>query len=135
MNRQRGVSSLALVLLLLVPGSLLLQGVNQQLSCFSARVAVETQALQHQAQVYSAMEWGKMLPWSGQTETQCRYYGMENIPVCMRMLSENRVLLIASWQGMTVWRQGENVAGERVFSAHGWSDFCPLKEVALCRLP
>ncbi|KAA9988367.1 DUF2509 family protein, partial [Salmonella enterica] len=22
-----------------------------------------------------------------------------------------------------------------VFSPHGWSDFCPLKEVALCRIP
>ncbi|HCC1151917.1 TPA: DUF2509 family protein, partial [Salmonella enterica subsp. enterica serovar Choleraesuis] len=25
--------------------------------------------------------------------------------------------------------------GSIVFSPHGWSDFCPLKEVALCRIP
>ncbi|WP_348226311.1 DUF2509 family protein, partial [Salmonella enterica] len=22
-----------------------------------------------------------------------------------------------------------------VFSPHGWSDFCPVKEVAVCRIP
>ncbi|MGS6325357.1 DUF2509 family protein, partial [Enterobacter hormaechei] len=35
MNRQRGMSSLALVLLLLVLGTLILTGLNQQLQTFS----------------------------------------------------------------------------------------------------
>ena len=39
MNHERGVSSLALVLLLLVLGSLLLQGVNQQQSSFASPVS------------------------------------------------------------------------------------------------
>lgn len=58
MNRERGVSSLGLVLLLLILGSLLLQGLNQQERSYSARVALESRALKRQAIVQSALEWG-----------------------------------------------------------------------------
>lgn len=69
MNRERGVSSLAMVLLLLVLGSLLLQGVSRQEASFAARVATQSQALQRQAVVQSAMEWGRMQPWRLQPRT------------------------------------------------------------------
>ena len=62
MNRERGVSSLAMVLLLLVLGSLLLQGVSRQEASFAARVVTQSQALQRQAVVQSAMEWGVRSP-------------------------------------------------------------------------
>lgn len=59
MNRQRGISSLALVLLLLVLGTLILTGLNQQLITFSALVGGESRSLQQQATVQSALEWGR----------------------------------------------------------------------------
>ena len=40
MNREKGVSSLALVLMLLVLGSLLLQGMSQQDRSFASRVSI-----------------------------------------------------------------------------------------------
>lgn len=135
MNRERGVSSLTLVLLLLVLGSLLLQGVNQQQSSFASRVAIESQALQRQAVVQSAMEWGRMQPWSVSSEQSCRYYGEDNVPVCLRRLADGRALLVANYQGTSVWREGEQQEENVVFSPHGWSDFCPLREVALCQIP
>ncbi len=45
MNREKGVSSLALVLMLLVLGSLLLQGMSQQDRSFASRVSMESQSL------------------------------------------------------------------------------------------
>ncbi len=72
MNRERGVSSLAMVLLLLVLGSLLLQGVSRQEASFAARVSTQSQALQRQAVVQSAMEWGRIQPWRLQPVVQCR---------------------------------------------------------------
>ena len=45
MNRQRGMSSLALVLLLLVLGTLILTGLNQQLQTFSTLVSGESQSV------------------------------------------------------------------------------------------
>lgn len=62
MNREKGVSSLALVLMLLVLGSLLLQGMSQQDRSFASRVTMESQSLRRQAIVQSALEWGKCMP-------------------------------------------------------------------------
>ncbi|AST81265.1 TPA: DUF2509 family protein [Citrobacter farmeri] len=135
MNCERGVSSLAMVLLLLALGSLLLQGVNQQQSSYASRVAIESQALQRQAVVQSAMEWGRMQQWPVSSDKPCRYYGEGNVPVCLRRLADSRALLIANYQGISLWREGEQKEENVIFSLHGWSDFCPLREVALCQIP
>lgn len=135
MNRERGVSSLAMVLLLLLLGGLLLQGLSQQDASFASRVATESQSLQRQAVVQSVMEWGRMQPWLLQPTVQCRLDSTVNAAVCLRLHDDNNVLLIAHYEGMSLWRQGEVIDGNIVFSAHGWSDFCPLREAALCQLP
>ena len=135
MNRERGVSSLAMVLLLLLLGGLLLQGLSQQEASFASRVAIESQALQRQAVVQSAMEWGRMQSWLSQSVVQCRRDLTADAAVCLRLHGDNNVLLIAHYEGISLWRQGEVIDGNIVFSAHGWSDFCPLREAALCLLP
>ncbi|ELP5715747.1 DUF2509 family protein [Enterobacter asburiae] len=133
MNRQRGMSSLALVLLLLVLGTLILTGLNQQLTTFSALVGGEKSSLQQQATVQSALEWGRVQSWSSETQVQCKKTPAWR--VCLRQLTGARVLLIAGDSGLLLWRAGEIVDGKVRFSPHGWSDFCPLKESALCQLP
>ncbi|EMN1409707.1 DUF2509 family protein [Enterobacter cloacae] len=133
MNRQRGMSSLGLVLLLLVLGTLILTGLNQQLTTFSALVGGEIRSLQQQASVQSALEWGRVQNWSPDPDVQCK-----NAPawrVCLRQLSETTVLLIAGVNDLLLWRSGEIVDGKIRFSPHGWSDFCPLEERSLCQLP
>ncbi len=127
------MSSLALVLLLLVLGTLILTGFNQQLTTFSALVGGERRSLQQQATVQSALEWGRVQSWSSEPQVQCKKTSAWR--VCLRQLSEARVLLIAGDSGMLLWRAGEIVDGKIRFSPHGWSDFCPLKESALCQLP
>nr|WP_233469815.1 DUF2509 family protein [Enterobacter asburiae] len=127
------MSSLALVLLLLVLGTLILTGFNQQLTTFSALVGGERRSLQQQATVQSALEWGRVQSWSLEPQVQCKKTSAWR--VCLRQLSEARVLLIAGDSGMLLWRAGEIVDGKIRFSPHGWSDFCPLKENALCQLP
>ncbi|MFW8412483.1 DUF2509 family protein, partial [Klebsiella pneumoniae] len=34
-----------------------------------------------------------------------------------------------------VWQSGEVRGGQVYFFAHGWSDFCPLREASLCQMP
>lgn len=135
MNRQRGMSSLALVLLLLVLGSLMLQGLNQQQRALSTRVAVETLALREQASVHSALQWGKMQRWQGAQPLQCMQQSTQHWLVCLRRLSDDSLLLIAASGSMSLWQAGEIRDGEVRFSPHGWSDFCPLTESSLCRVP
>ncbi|MCG3100785.1 DUF2509 family protein [Enterobacter sp. DRP3] len=133
MNRQRGMSSLALVLLLLVLGTLILTGLNQQLTTFSALVGDESRSLQQQASVQSALEWGRVQDWSSEPQIQCKKTSAWR--VCLRLLSEKDVLLIAGVNDLQLWRTGEIIDGKIHFSPHGWSDFCPLKGSALCLLP
>ncbi|EFJ7115932.1 DUF2509 family protein [Escherichia coli] len=131
MNREKGVSSLALVLMLLVLGSLLLQGMSQQDRSFASRVSMESQSLRRQAIVQSALAWGKMHSWQTQPAVQCG----TDARVCLRLLADNEALLVAGYEGVSLWRTGEVIDGNIVFSPRGWSDFCPLKERALCQLP
>ena len=133
MNRQRGMSSLAMVLLLLVLGTLILTGLNQQLTTFSALVGGEKSSIQQQATVQSALEWGRVQSWSSEPQVQCKMTPAWR--VCLRQLNGARVLLIAGDSGLLLWRSGEIVDGNVRFSPHGWSDFCPLKESALSQLP
>lgn len=135
MNRERGVSSLAMVLLMLVLGSLLLQGVSRQEASFASRVTTESRSLQRQAVVQSAIEWGRMQSWALQPTVQCRRYTVQDVAVCLRRLTETSVLLIAHYEGVSLWRQGAVIDGNIEFSPHGWSDFCPLKAIVLCQIP
>ncbi|EHC75512.1 Prepilin peptidase dependent protein B [Salmonella enterica subsp. enterica serovar Montevideo str. S5-403] len=94
-----------------------------------------SKAAQRQALVQSALEWGRGQLWSGVTEMECRRYSSSGARVCLRRLSGDEVVMAAQDDGMTLWRLGNVIQGSIVFSPHGWSDFCPLKEVALCRIP
>ena len=132
MNRQRGMSSLALVLLLLVLGTLILTGLNQQLQTFSTLVSGESLSVRQQAAVQSALEWGRVQEWALQPEVQCKQ--TQRLRVCVRRFGE-RVLLIAGNDDLLLWQGGDIAEGQIRFSAHGWSDFCPLKESTLCQLP
>jgi len=127
------MSSLAFVLLLLVLGTLSLSGLNQQLATFHSLVNGESVSLRGQAAVQSALEWGRVQRWLIGPEQQCKQ--TQSLRVCLRLLSEDRVLLIAGDNDQRLWRGGEIAEGRIRFSPHGWSDFCPIKESALCRLP
>lgn len=133
MSRQNGIASLTLVLLLLVLGTLILTGLNQQLITFTMLVGDESRAIQQQAATQSALEWGRVQHWSLQPDVQCKQRQTQR--VCVRVLNESQVLLIAGDGELLLWRGGEIVNGHIRFLPHGWSDFCPLKERALCRLP
>ena len=127
------MSSLALVLLLLVIGTLTLAGLNHQLDTFARIASSERQSILHHALAQSALEWGRNQLWSTLPDIQCRQAGQGR--VCLRPTGDNRVVLIAGSSEYVLWRGGAIQEGRVVFSRHGWSDFCPLKEAALCQMP
>lgn len=128
------MSSLAMVLLLLMLAGTILAGLNQQLETFSALVRSESQAMRERAGLQSALEWGNVQRWSLEPDLQCRQ-ASPPWRVCLRLLGEGNVLLIAGKGERRLWRSGHVIDGRVRFSPHGWSDFCPLKENALCQLP
>lgn len=84
MNREKGVSSLAMVLMLLLLGSLMLQGLNQVQRQQLAMVNDETLALRKAASVHSALQWGKVQSWDVTVGQQCRSYDKTS-RVCLRL--------------------------------------------------
>lgn len=114
MNREKGVSSLALVLMLLVLGSLLLQGMSQQDRSFASRVSMESQSLRRQPS-FSRRWRGEMHSWQTQPAVQCSQYAETDARVCLRLLADNEALLIAGYEGVSLWRTGEVIDGNIVF--------------------
>lgn len=135
MNRQRGISSLALVLLILILGSLMLNGLSQQLNTHIRRVSTESEHLRQYAQVQSAMMWAQRYPWQREPVLQCLRHPSEPWLACLRVRSDQAVLLTAGSGKQRLWRGGRIERNNIVFSAHGWSDFCPHKETELCQIP
>lgn len=135
MNRQRGMSSLGLVLLIILLGSLMLGGLNQRQHAHHQRVASESLALRNMAEVQSAMEWGRVQAWQRQPSVQCRQELTHGWRVCLRLFDDQTLLLIAASGSNMLWRLGAIENDRVIFSRHGWSDFCPLNEAALCQLP
>ncbi|WP_342323748.1 DUF2509 family protein [Kosakonia sp. BYX6] len=135
MNRQRGMSSLALVLLLLLLGSLMLNGLNQQLTSHIWRVNHENQGIRYAAEIHAAMEWARRQPWLPQPVQQCLQPAGQNARSCLRIFADGSALLIVANAEATLWRLARVENNKVRFLPHGWSDFCPLQEAALCQLP
>lgn len=135
MNRQRGVSSLLMVLLLLALGSLTLQGLSRQHQAQLSLVGLEVKALRDGANADSLLEWGRMQSWDGLAPEQCRQAAALPGRLCLRLFSDDAALLIAGSGEQLRWWSGNVENGRAHFDAHGWSDFCPLREEAQCQLP
>lgn len=135
MNRQRGMSSLALVLLILLLGSLLLNGLNQQLATHIRRVSAESRSLRQYADAQSAMAWAQRRTWNAEQTMQCQQHASKPWRACLRIIEGQRVVLTAGSGEQRLWRSGEIVNNAVVLFPHGWSDFCPRKERELCQLP
>ena len=135
MNRQRGMSSLALVLLLLLLGSLMLNGLNQQLSSHLWRVNRENQAVRTGAEIHSAMAWARHQTWPSQPLLQCRQPAGVSWRSCLRIFTDGSALLIVANTRTALWHAGAVSNGNIRFQPHGWSDFCPLNKEVLCLLP
>ena len=129
------MSSLLMVLLLLTLGSLLLEGLNLQQRALLAQTASETQAIRDTAMAHSALQGGKQQAWSAQEPLACRTEPQQGWHTCLRIFGDGSLLLSSASGEVQVWQSGEVRGGQVYFFAHGWSDFCPLREVSLCQMP
>lgn len=88
---------------------------SQQDRSFASRVSMESQSLRRQAIVQSALAWGKMHSWQTQPAVQCSQYAGTDARVCLRLLADNEALLVAGYEGVSLWRTGEVIDGNIVF--------------------
>ncbi|PAU42157.1 hypothetical protein CKF46_18945 [Klebsiella pneumoniae] len=134
MIRQRGMSSLLMVLLLLTLGSLLLEGLNLQQRALLAQTASETQAIRDTAIAHSALQWGKQQVWSAQVALACR----EQAPQGWRAVCVSSATVhCCSAAPAARCRSGSpaRCAAAGAFSGHGWSDFARSGRRAYVKCP
>ncbi|WP_407307993.1 DUF2509 family protein [Klebsiella quasipneumoniae] len=134
MIRQRGMSSLLMVLLLLTLGSLLLEGLNLQQRALLANRQRNAGDPRYGGGPFGATV-GKQQAWSAQAPLACREQAQQGWRACLRIFDDGSLLLSSASGEVQVWQSGEVRGGQVHFSAHGWSDFCPLREVSLCQMP
>lgn len=126
------MSSLLLVLLLLVMGSLMLQGLGREHQRQLSQLNSEVQALRDGALADSLLQWGRMQNWQAGNAQAWREAQALAGRVCLRQFTDSSVLLIAiSGQQQRWWGGGVDHQSVQ-FNPHGWSDFCPRKQVAQC---
>lgn len=134
MNRQRGASSLLLVLLLFVMASALLQGTRRQYEALLAQVTFESRALTQSAQAESLLQWGRQIPWQTLPVEQCRQADAAAGTLCLRVFDDGSALLGARSGEQRRWQSGTVTEGRVQFSPRGWSDFCPRRERGECEI-
>lgn len=135
MNRQRGMSSLLLVLLVLALGSLILQGMSAQQQSQLSQMTLEKTALQESAEADTLLEWGRFYRWPQGPQVQCQQPAGSTGRVCLRLFADDTVLLMATRGQQNRWQTGTLSEGKYLFDPNGWSDFCPRKEATQCQTP
>ena len=135
MNRQSGMSSLLLVMLILALGSLTLQGMSAQQQSRLTQTSIEVTALKESASSETLLAWGRVSDWPTEPAVECRQLAGTPGSVCLRHFSDETVVLIASSGLQRRWQTGTFLAGVAHFDANGWSDFCPRKEAVQCDIP
>ena len=75
------------------------------------------------------------LSLSAQLPLACREQTPQGWRACLRIFGDGSLLLSSASGEVQVWQSGEVRGGQVRFSAHGWSDFCPLREASLCQMP
>lgn len=140
-KREKGSSTLFMVLMLFALGSLMLQGLSRQLGAQRFEVAAEIQSIKNHVAARSALAWGEKQSWRPQKEWQCQHDPRFVWHACLHQTDKGEALLAAFGDAsgerfpLTLWRWGVLRDGKLAAAAQGWLDFCPLVDDALCTLP
>jgi hypothetical protein len=141
---QRGGSTLAAVMMLLVMGLMLLNAQHRQLDSALLLAADEKQYLQAYNQAASALSWGVAQSWPiGRLATNgwwCQQTG--ELRACAKLSSQAGMVLVRGDAQMSRGEplrlyqrtQPDGSGGDIALRAEtgGWLDFCPEKKQADC---
>lgn len=137
-NKQKGVSSLSAVLMLLLLGALMLGGLQQQLNARYVSVASERRALKQFSAAVSTLAWAEKQRWTLSWEWQCQAFTAYKGRACVKQTGKGEAVVAAQdtehSDALILWRRAEPDTAGIKYRARGWLDFCPL-EASQCRLP
>ncbi|QDY42883.1 DUF2509 family protein [Candidatus Pantoea soli] len=131
---QQGNSALGMVLMVLLVGSVTLNATRTQLGQGMPLLADVRQQQQDYWQAQAALQWGLQQNWSPGEGWRCQTEMQQQWQSCLLRQEEDHGLLSARHAGRALWLFhwiSLRNAGVQA-QAHGWIDYCPLPEEALC---
>lgn len=132
--KQQGSSTLGMVLMLLVIGSLTLHASRKMLEQGMLLLADEQQFIQDFWRAQSALQWGLALSWPAGETVRCQHDERQGWRSCLQRGEGGEGLLKgeASDSGTAVW-QWVTIQQSRIRPLpHGWLDYCPHARVDDC---
>ncbi|SNY65679.1 DUF2509 family protein [Pantoea sp. GL120224-02] len=132
---QYGNSTLGMVLMLLLLGSLTLHATRTQLSQGMVLVADTQQHHKDFAQAQTALQWGLMQSWPAASGWQCQQQSAHQWLSCLLQMEEGNALLSGQDEksDLRLW-QWVSPRNQRLHpQAHGWIDYCPLSKPEHCQ--
>jgi hypothetical protein len=133
--KQRGNSTLGMVLMMLLMGGLTLHATRTQLSQGMVLVADEQLHSQDFWQAQAALTWGRVQNWPQATGWQCQQWTAEQWQSCLLRMEDDNALLSGHGEGRALWlyRWVSISNTQPQPQEHGWIDYCPLSQPALCQ--
>jgi len=132
--KQQGSSTLGMVLMLLVIGSLTLHASRRILEQGMLLLADEQQFIQDFWRAQSALQWGLTQRWPAGETAGCQLNKGEGWRSCLQRGEDGKGLLKgeASGSGTAVW-QWVTLQQSRIQALpHGWIDYCPFTRPGDC---
>jgi len=132
--KQQGNTTLGMVMLLLLLGSVTLHATRTQLALNMVLIADIQHYYQAFSQAQAALRWGTELSWSINNGWQCQQELTEQWQSCLLRRENDHGLLAARRTGNTLWLyRWVSLREQRVYEIpHGWIDFCPLTTAEAC---
>ena len=132
--KQQGSSTLGMVLMLLVIGSLTLHASRKMLEQGMGLLADEQHFIQDFWRAQSALQWGLSRSWPMGETAGCQLEPQQGWRSCLQRGEDGEGLLKgeASGSGIAVW-QWVTPQGSRIQAVpHGWIDYCPRARASDC---
>lgn len=139
-SRENGNSSMLMVLLLLLSGTMMLVGLSSHLTAQYQWGVQEARTITRYAGAQSAISWGMWQQWRPKTGWQCQTEALSALRACIYPTQDDEVLMagfVANGKRvdrLTLWHWGRLKKGQFIASAHGWLDYCPLGDKTRCNL-
>ena len=132
---QHGNSTLGMVLMLLLLGSLTLHATRTQLSQGMVLVADTQQHHKDFAQAQAALQWGLMQSWPAASGWQCQQQSAHQWLSCLLPMEEGNALLSGQDEksDLRLWQWVSPRNHRLQPEAHGWIDYCPLSKPEHCQ--
>lgn len=135
-NHEKGFSTIIMVIILTIIGSILLTSTNLLMISWHKTLARENQYYHRFNKANSALNWALTQNWQRPTDNwQCLFETKYQWKVCIKnslLQIDNYVLIRGESEGLFVYGLAHHQGSKLIVQKGHWLDYCPEKRRAYC---